>query len=207
MWYDVTNTKGTQMTNLFFTEANKSVIDHMWVFSTLDEIFVYKRDSGKVLICPSAFSRQRMKEISSIREATLDEFASLCGDDKDLLDRFAHILPKEVEIKTEPKTKAKPTVFGIKPFKGTVTINKSICGPVLAAYREDHCRTKPFDKMSVPYHLAVYLRLVPDSSGLQFTNRFYDFTNEEVDDLVATGSDITSVKRTQNGVIVSLNIS
>jgi hypothetical protein len=194
-------------TEFFKEKKGVSTIDHMWVFSTLDEIFLYRRDSGTVVISPSAFSRQRMKEMSTIREATLDEFASLCGDDKDLLDRFAHILPREVEIKPEPKAKAKSTVFGIKPFKGTVTINKSISGPRIVAHREDHCRTKFFDKMSFPYHLAVYLRLIPDGSGLQFTNQFYDLTNEEVDGLTANGSDITSVKRTQNGVIVSLNIS
>lgn len=191
------------MTNLFFTEANKSVIDHMWIFSDAEEVFAYISSDNKVFICRSAFSRQRMKEIESVRRASEQEFVTFCKKHEDLSKKFAYLMP--VEVKQKPKVKS--TVFGIKPFKGTVTINKSICGPVLAAYREDHCRTKPFDKMSVPYHLAVYLRLVPDSSGLQFTNRFYDFTNEEVDDLVATGSDITSVKRTQNGVIVSLNIS
>ena len=120
---------------------------------------------------------------------------------------FSDVFREFESVKSEPKKKAKPTVFGIKPFKGTVTINKSCSGPILTAYREDHGKTKLFDKMSFPYHLAVYLRLMPDSSGLQFTNRFYEFSNEEVDDLVATGSEITSVKRTQNGVIVSLNIS
>ena len=191
------------MTNLFFTEANKSVIDHMWIFSDAEEVFAYISSNNKVFISRSAFSRQQMKEIKSVRIASEQEFVTFCKKHEDLSKKFAYLMP--VEVKQKPKVKS--TVFGIKPFKGTVTINKSIGGPRLAAYREDHCRTKPFDKMSVPYHLAIYLRLIPDGSGLHFTNQFWELSNEEVDGLVANGSDITSVKRTQNGVIVSLDIS
>lgn len=191
------------MTNLFFTEANKSVIDHMWIFSDAEEVFAYITSDNKVFIGRSAFSRQRMNEIKSVRRASEQEFVTFCKKHEDLSKKFAYLMP--VEVKQKPKVKS--TVFGIKPFKGTVTINKSIGGPRLAAYREDHCRTKFFDKMSFPYHLAVYLRLMPDESGLQFTDKFHDLSNQEVDDLVVDGSEITSIKRTQNGVIVSLNIS
>jgi hypothetical protein len=175
-----------------------AVIDHMWVFTSTESTFVYTQKDGSVRIVESLYALTHMP-VTGTEEVKFSVFKKYCETHDDYVTHFSYLLEK--------KKKTKGTVFGIKPFKGTVTINKSIGGPILAAYREDHGKTKPFDKMSFPYHLAVYLRLMPDSSGLQFTNRFYEFSNEEVDDLVATGSEITSVKRTQNGVIVSLNIS
>jgi hypothetical protein len=174
----------------------------VWVYRGEEGTFI--QGSKSVDFSPSIHVLHSMMHDSTFIEISFDIFKERFKDCPQVRIRFPYVFKDfEPEVKAKPKT----TVFGIKPFKGTITINKSIAGPILAAYREDHGKTKPFDKTSFPYHLAVYLRLMPDSSGIQFTNRFYDFTNEEVDNLVATGSEITSVKRTQNGVIMSLNIS
>jgi hypothetical protein len=179
----------------------------VWVYRGEKGTFINGTDSFD--LCPSIHLLHEIMHDQTFIEISFDNFKKRYKNATQIHEMFSDVYKHFEKLKPEVKAKpkAKLTVFGIKPFKGTVTINKSIGGPILAAYREDRGKTKPFDKMSFPYHLAVYLRLMPDSSGLQFTNRFYEFSNEEVDDLVATGSEITSVKRSQNGVIVSLNIS
>jgi hypothetical protein len=191
----------------FFTFRHTTLTKNyvVWVYRGEKGTFINGTDSFN--LCPSIHLLHEIMHDQAFIEISFDNFKERYKDAKQIHKMFSDVYKHFEKMKPKVKPKAKSTVFGIKPFKGTVTINKSIGGPILAAYREDHGKTKPFDKMSFPYHLAVYLRLMPDSSGLQFTNRFYEFSNEEVDDLVATGSEITSIKRTPNGVIVSLNVS
>jgi hypothetical protein len=213
MWYDATNTKGTEMN----TETRFFAFRHTFQQRKIRDygVWVYRGDQGTFIqggkhldFAASIHLLDTMMNDRTFIEIDFDDFKNRFKQNPQVRVRFPDVF-EYFEPKVEPKTKptAKPTIFGIKPFKGTVTIKKSIGGPILTAYRKAHCKSNNFDKMFFPYHLAIYLRLMPDSSGLQFTNKFYDLTNEDLDGLAVDGSTITSIKRTPNGVIVSLNIS
>ena len=154
MLYDATNTKGIKMARFFTDKTSLDIC--FWIFSEREEAFAYLNRSNELLVVPSLYRVDMLCESSAIKEVSLEYFASVCDGCDQLKARFEYLLPQKV--KAEPER----TVFGIKPFKGTVTINKSISGPILAAYREDHCKEKPFCQTVLSYNDPLCTRPILD---------------------------------------------
>jgi hypothetical protein len=97
--------------------------------------------------------------------------------------------------------------FGNK-FKGTVTLRKSIRGPVLVAWREEGKRSVTYSQNKfMPHNLAMYLGLMPtNGSGIYFTNRLYQFSNKELEALTPD-SYTPRITRRRGDYILTLDLT
>jgi len=87
----------------------------------------------------------------------------------------------------------------------TVELRNSIAGVRVIAWRRKNRIRQAFGPL-FPYHLAMYLSLIPTQNG--FTNKLYDFSSEDLDKLEASPNNgICRVYRKRASVFVTVDLS
>lgn len=107
--------------------------------------------------------------------------------------------------------------MGIFGFEGTVTLRKSLRNRVHIVAWRPKGKYRKTDIKWIPYHLAMWLQLLPTSSKRDgFTSVLYQFGHKDLDDLKAVdwepgqaSPQIKKVARSKDGmeVVVTIDIS
>lgn len=95
----------------------------------------------------------------------------------------------------------------LRKKKVIVQLRKTLSGVIVSSYRIEG-RRRTYDIKTIPYALAIYLRLMPENYNASpyFSRKLYDFSNEELDELSADGIAILKVTRKNGGVFVTIDL-
>lgn len=94
--------------------------------------------------------------------------------------------------------------MGIDKNTYTVTLRKSINDVRVIKWRRMNSKSNTHIGV-IPYKLATFLNLIPND--FTFTNKLYDLSHEELDELKADNDSIKRVTRKNGNVILTIDLS